>query len=643
MNLQALYDLKERLSHAAIAGTGLMQEDFRLRRAVESLAPLAAANPVFGRIAAAAKALLSCPEGERSTRLLDVLSLVDAVVYTQGVSNVPGELTVLPEGSGSYTQASYSVLQPLMTALGGTGSGRTTLIRDTWQSHPEYFRDFRVLPLVVGALNDNYAELAEMIGQILMQIGSSVIPLLKQGFDPGGKAGMARRVRLIARLAGDSEHEWLRAILPETKKEVREAVILALGNCADNVQLLLDLCQTERGKLKEAALHAAARMDDCQIDELWRKELKKKPVLVNCLTGVNTALAADLAAGEGEALVKELLTGSSYNANQLNRLNVLRNVLPGKYSPAIRDFWLRTAMRMQDLAKITPENNSFGDYTAAEIFQTAILESILCNSCPEMLFLARELAELDPERLHCCAVLADLAELSAEAVYEKYSPCFVSTGLLRRETASERNRRLQVLQAFTPISWSDSLDSYIASFRRFDALTGEEKRSIRKLDGFDPRWITLLCSGKTAMDGQMLILATRSGRCEPEQLLLNLIRPGEEAVCGPIGAYLYQRMCKTGELFTYFQGMLRCGWKNWEGVLLHCVKESREVRYDRVLNYLNQVPMSNAQKAKELLELDGLVSKGGIKIWMNFWSSDRIRMIAARLEADPDAEVLRTL
>ena len=48
MNLQPLYDVKSRLEQAAIAGTGLLAEDFRLQRAAENLKPLAAANPVFG-------------------------------------------------------------------------------------------------------------------------------------------------------------------------------------------------------------------------------------------------------------------------------------------------------------------------------------------------------------------------------------------------------------------------------------------------------------------------------------------------------------------------------------------------------------------------------------------------------------------
>ncbi len=84
MDLQALYDLKERLEHTAIAGTGLLQEDFRLKRAVEALSPLAAASPVFGKIASAAQELLSAPAEGRGARLLDVLALVDAVAYTRG-------------------------------------------------------------------------------------------------------------------------------------------------------------------------------------------------------------------------------------------------------------------------------------------------------------------------------------------------------------------------------------------------------------------------------------------------------------------------------------------------------------------------------------------------------------------------------
>lgn len=39
MNLTPFYEVKERLEHAAIAGWGLIPEDFRLKRAIDGLSP----------------------------------------------------------------------------------------------------------------------------------------------------------------------------------------------------------------------------------------------------------------------------------------------------------------------------------------------------------------------------------------------------------------------------------------------------------------------------------------------------------------------------------------------------------------------------------------------------------------------------
>ena len=40
MNLNPLYELKERLESSIIAGLALLPEDFRLKRAVEQMEPL---------------------------------------------------------------------------------------------------------------------------------------------------------------------------------------------------------------------------------------------------------------------------------------------------------------------------------------------------------------------------------------------------------------------------------------------------------------------------------------------------------------------------------------------------------------------------------------------------------------------------
>ena len=50
MDLTPVYELRERLQTGAVAGTGLIMEDFRLKRAVEAAAPLEKASPVLARI-----------------------------------------------------------------------------------------------------------------------------------------------------------------------------------------------------------------------------------------------------------------------------------------------------------------------------------------------------------------------------------------------------------------------------------------------------------------------------------------------------------------------------------------------------------------------------------------------------------------
>ena len=90
VELKPLFDVKERLEYAAVAGAALLGEDFRLQRAAEELKPLAGASPVVAKIDAGLAKLLSAPPEVRPGLLLDVLALVDAVAYTQAGTGAEG-------------------------------------------------------------------------------------------------------------------------------------------------------------------------------------------------------------------------------------------------------------------------------------------------------------------------------------------------------------------------------------------------------------------------------------------------------------------------------------------------------------------------------------------------------------------------
>ncbi len=87
MNITPLYNLKKSLERTLIAGTKLIDEDFRLKKAIQDFTELSAANPVFAKIKASCDSIFT--SDNVNSAVLEALSLVDAVCYTQGSNQVP--------------------------------------------------------------------------------------------------------------------------------------------------------------------------------------------------------------------------------------------------------------------------------------------------------------------------------------------------------------------------------------------------------------------------------------------------------------------------------------------------------------------------------------------------------------------------
>ena len=155
MDLTALYELRERLRAGAIAGAALAAEDFRLRRALEGLAPLEKASPVFAKIGALTRSVLDPGCQDRAGALLDAVTLCDSVLCTQGAVAVPGELSPLPvrRKGRAYTNAPYSVVAPLVTALTTKGSGHFNLVQETIDANAGVLRDYRVREALRAEIN----------------------------------------------------------------------------------------------------------------------------------------------------------------------------------------------------------------------------------------------------------------------------------------------------------------------------------------------------------------------------------------------------------------------------------------------------------------------------------------------------------
>ena len=199
MDISNIYELKTRLRAAMIAGTNLLSEDFRLKKAAENFSALSGASPVFAKINAMTEKLLS----ENSPEcLLDTITLVDAVITTLGTSEVKGELEDLPDNgvSSVIVNAPHSQLSAVIDALTSSGGGQYNTILAARKDTPEIFNDYRVKPALIRGLGASYAELADTAANILKGMGKEIVPLLKRDFDPKGKKEMLRRVTVIENL-----------------------------------------------------------------------------------------------------------------------------------------------------------------------------------------------------------------------------------------------------------------------------------------------------------------------------------------------------------------------------------------------------------------------------------------------------------
>ena len=281
MNFEPLYELKNRLENVAVVGINLVKDDFRLKRAVEQVKEYSTAAKVFKQIYDMGNSLISTDDEDKCDLFLDLLALLDAVLCTQATTysgDKPQEIKTITKNKDYYKELHYSELSPLIYAFNETGGGRLNIITDSFKTNPEIMKDFRVKTYMIHALSDKYSEIADRMVKELKKQGKEVIPLLKDGFDPQGKREMISRLEIIASICKEEENAFYKYCIENGSKEMKEIAIGFLMYDQNNIDYILDLTKTEKGKLKNKAFEALSYMTDNRAAEEWGKFLKKKPL-----------------------------------------------------------------------------------------------------------------------------------------------------------------------------------------------------------------------------------------------------------------------------------------------------------------------------------------------------------------------------
>src|SRR5688572_8413741 len=229
MSIPVLVQVYDEMRRLAIAGGAVAAGDFRLKKLIEPLEKSGEKAPVFAKVAQAVRAVVESNEKTASNALLELATLVNAILYTQGETGVAGELKPLEttDLGAQATQASARVLKPLLEALQSTGSGRLELIRDALDRGT--FTDLRLVKPALRAVDDPYPEIGQLIAdKVLPLYGKAILGELRSTIDVKGRGGHLHRLTLMHRLDPEGSRDVVRSALNDGSKEMRVAAVECL-------------------------------------------------------------------------------------------------------------------------------------------------------------------------------------------------------------------------------------------------------------------------------------------------------------------------------------------------------------------------------------------------------------------------------
>lgn len=284
MNLQPFYDLRDRLQAAAKAGSNLITEDFRLKRAAETIVPFAKVSAVFQKIEQQLNTLLGPSCQDRSLLLLDTLALVDAVLVTQGSLAATAAEKEKPEleplGKEGADEAFFQNYQDISSKIfrlfaetdAKKEKEQWKMLKEIQEQSPQMLKDERMMKCLVSCLNADDGNINNWGQYYLKENGKNSIPFLEENFSGAKEKGKLYRLCVLEEMAGGEENAFYLEQLPQNKGKVREKLLECLRFDKSNAKVILSILENkkEQAIMKRAAAWASGFMDDAEIQKYWQ-------------------------------------------------------------------------------------------------------------------------------------------------------------------------------------------------------------------------------------------------------------------------------------------------------------------------------------------------------------------------------------
>lgn len=635
MSVKLLFELRERLHYTAIAGTLTAGEDFRLKNVLSQFEQIAGSAPIFAKINEMLKPLRN-PEGFTGSKLMDAASLVDAVCITQagGLTKADPEKEAAEAAAQEKSSAQeerkqenlkkerrqfkYSEIKPFLDAFTSKGSGRFSLISDAYQENNPALSDYRILPALIQGLGDSYSEMADLCMKILSKSDESVIPLLKEGFQPDGKKDMARRVSVIAAVGGASENEFYQELLNTAKGPVRVAAIQGLVFDKANQELLIKLAKSERGDAKHTAMAALMKQEGEEKEEFFRSLITKDITSVNSfLYYMDDEETADLLADAIYAFCEQYipLRKSLSKEDTEKAAQKLRNIgdaLSNKYSVKLFECY-----RYLDEHK--KELSVYDLPTFFERINDAVINTLFMRPKKELLDAARALGAESGTYLKCALMAGMIQDFAGS--FDSYA-----------DRISDKESVGALIQVLDYLSFHKDRKCYVLHtdlpYMEWNGENGIASRTIELEETMDIRWIKMIATiqnwdSKRKSRNYSYYYYSNS----QVAVLKKLANPENEEHLSLLKTF-FRHYAEQGRGMDAIEAYLELGGTDCKGLIPALIKaEPGMVRYTMYRLY-GKMPMTPDEIADELESIAQLVK--GKKLRGTYLSPEDILEKAAR-------------
>ena len=605
MNFEPLYELKNRLENVAVVGINLAKDDFRLQRAVEQVKEYSTVAKVFKQIYDMGQKLISTDAEDKCDIFLDLLALLDAVLCTQATTysgEKPQEIKSIAKNKDFYKELHYSELSPLIYAFTENGGGRLFIIQDAIDNNSEIFDDFRLKSYMIKGLSDKYSEIVNLATKQLKKQRKEIIPLLKDGFSPRGGKEMLARLDIISHIAKEDENDFYKYCIENGSKEMKETAIGFLSYDQKNIDYLLDLTKTEKGKLKNKVFEALSYMSDDRAAEEWAKFLKKKPLdNIEYLRGTNQQWAIEHFNNFMEEYITELKNKTLKTVEERrtveNEINRICWVILNKESEKTLSF----------CKELYP-------YNKTEIKK--ILNFYIAKDLnKEIIDVIKELSKKYEGEFLQQEFLISLIKDKAEIVYKNFSK-YAGAGKEKEEVRSlfntfirgdysknKEERKVQedfrdMFQVILRIHYDEENKEYILEWP--DTIIGYPIQI--KLDGFDKKWYDIILSTSSEISGNWEYYSSSHGDFR------YLYNPNIKGLKEKFGEFYYNITLLRTPYLADIEFLNKLGWTNYKDFLVGKMDIGKNIylisyRISFISDFINKIPISEEDLKTQIEEL----------------------------------------